>query len=150
MLPPERTTFLLIDFTPPTVDIHLGLLKLATNGPSNFTFGLRGVAYGVGTTNETGLHFGTVTIGGSATLPLHVTNTGVAGSPTVSFTNTGSGYSVLPGSSCVTTGVTSGQTCTLQVQFAPAQPGSDMGSMIITATSGTVSKVALSGTGVAP
>jgi streptogramin lyase len=78
--------------------------------------------------STTYLDFGTIPVGDSETLPLTVTNTG-AGTLTVAPVITG--YSTPPpstfpyditGNTCGA-GVTSGHSCTLQVQFAPTTTG---------------------------
>jgi hypothetical protein len=106
---------------------------------------LEGNASGVGPTMEAPLNFGTIASGTTETLPLAIYNFGVSGSPRVTFVVSDPEYTVLPGSPCVTTGVAAGQSCILQVKFAPVSAGVLNSNIVITGSDGTVSKVELEG-----
>ncbi|HZD49301.1 MAG TPA: choice-of-anchor D domain-containing protein [Silvibacterium sp.] len=134
-----------VEFEPVRVGLHHDMLALVTNGSINPAVKLTGSASGVGLTMESPLNFGTIASGTTETLPLAIYNFGVPGSPTVSFVVSDPVYQVLPGSPCVTTGVAAGQSCTLQVEFAPTSTGLHNQTIVITSSSGTVSKVELEG-----
>jgi hypothetical protein len=139
-----------IEFLPVSVGTHADHLTLQTNGATNPVVALTGTATGVGTTIAAlpvrYLSFGTIPFGTTETLSLTVENVGVPGSPTVSFSINGPSYKVLPGSSCVSPGVTAGKSCTVQIQFAPAIVGVQIEILTVTPSTGLASTVPLDGT----
>jgi sugar lactone lactonase YvrE len=125
-----------VQFSPVTVGAHNEALTLQTNGPKNPGIALEGVADVVvppGTPPEAQvstnyLPFGTVPFGTTKTLLLTVTN---IGGGTLTVTPSISGYNspapstlsyTIAGSTCGG-GLTSGKSCTLQVQFTPTSFG---------------------------
>ena len=114
-----------IEFSPVTVGAHNELLTLETEGSTNPTVALEGVAEVVvppGTSpaaqvSTNYLPFGTIPFSDSETLPLTVTNIG-GGTLTVATAFSGSSNFSIAGNTCGA-GVTSGNSCTLQVRFAP-------------------------------
>jgi hypothetical protein len=99
---------------------------------------------------EQSLQFGNLAIGTTEVLPLTIKNVGVAGSPTVMFGFGNPSYTVLPGSSCVTVGVSAGNTCTVQVQFAPVTVGGHNHNLTVIPSVGATSTVKLLGSASAP
>ena len=75
---PGNSCTLQVEFAPVTVGGHGDILTLSTNGPSNPTVALHGVASGVGTEMETPLEFGTISSGSTETLLLTINNIGGA------------------------------------------------------------------------
>jgi len=75
------------------------------------------------------LPFPTIPIGSSETLPVTVTNVGT-GTLTVATALSGSSNYSIAGSTCGS-GVPSGKSCTLQVQFAPTSIGNHYGSLSV-------------------
>jgi Abnormal spindle-like microcephaly-assoc'd, ASPM-SPD-2-Hydin/NHL repeat len=142
---PNHSCTMQVEFDPVRVGLHDDTFTLMSNGSTNPAVKLTGSASGVGPTMESPLNFGNISSGTTETLPLAIYNFGVPGSPTVSFVVSDPVYQVLPGSPCVTTGVAAGQSCTLQVEFAPTSTGLHNHTIVITSSSGTVSKVELEG-----
>jgi hypothetical protein len=117
-----------VEFAPATVGAHHELLLLDNEQPPASTMELDGVAAPAGTpvaqVSPNYLPFGIVPFGASATLPLTVTN---IGGGTLTVTPSIVAYGT-PGktpinftiaSSTCGAGLTSGASCTLQIQFTP-------------------------------
>ena len=136
-----------IEYSPTKVGEHIDYLTLNTNG-GTVVVKLRGFAKGVGATVDY-LPFRTIPANQTETLTVTILNYGEAGTPTVSFAIDGPSFKVVPGSGCVTTGVASGQTCTVQIQFVPGIPGLHAHTLTITPSEGTASTVELHGTSTA-
>jgi hypothetical protein len=130
-----------------TAGEHLDYLTLQTNGGTDVVK-LRGFGKGVGA-NLTYLPFSTIPANQTETLSLTILNYGEPGTPTVNFAINGSSFKVVPGSSCVTAGVASGQTCTVQIEFVPGIPGLHTHTLTITPSEGPPSTVELHGTSTA-
>jgi Abnormal spindle-like microcephaly-assoc'd, ASPM-SPD-2-Hydin len=112
-------------------------LTLSTNGSSNPTVGLHGVASGVGTEMETPLEFGTIPFGTSTGAQLTITNIGVAGTVTIGAQINGPSYKILTTTqnTCLA-GVTAGHSCTLPVEFDPVAVGNHDDVLTLTPTGG--------------
>ena len=126
-----------------TAGEHLDYLTLQTNGGTEVVK-LRGFGKGVGATVNY-LPFSTVPANQTETLTVTVLNYGEPGTPTVNFAINGPSFKVVPGSSCVTAGVASGQTCTVQIEFVPGIAGLHTHTLTITPSEGTASTVELHG-----
>jgi hypothetical protein len=139
-----------VSFAPTTTGSATGSLSVvsnATNSPATVSFSGTGISLLL-SASPASLGFGNVTVG-STTSPQTVTltNTGT-GSVTVSQANlTGAGFS-LSGLSLPLT-LTSGQTATFNLTFAPTTTGSVTGSVSVVSNATTSpANVSLSGTGV--
>ncbi len=147
-VPAGQSCVLPIQFDPPGVGVHTGLLTLTSPSSASVrVLTLRGVANGVGAARESDLNFYNVLDGYTETLPLTVANIGVAGSPTITATFNNKFYSLAPGGTC-SGGIAAGTTCTLMIQFSPTATGVHNGAVTLTSSSGTVSQVRVTGTGV--
>ncbi len=126
-----------VQFAPVAVGGHGDILTLTTNGSSNPTVGLHGVASGVGTEMETPLQFGTIPFGTTEVLTLTVTNIGVPGTVTIGTAINGPSYKILTTSqnTCLA-GITAGQSCTLPVEFDPATIGTHDDHLTLTPSAG--------------
>ena len=76
---PGNSCTLQVEFSPVAVGGHGDILTLSTNGSSNPTVALHGIASGVGTKMETPLEFGTIPFGTTEVLLLTIQNVGVPG-----------------------------------------------------------------------
>jgi streptogramin lyase len=128
----NQSCVLQVEFSPVTAGTHNEVLTLQTNGPTNPTVALKGIADVVvppgtppaGQVSTTYLPFGTVPLGTSETQPVTIIN---IGGGTLTVTPSISGYSTPPpstfnytivGNTCGA-GVASGGSCVLQIQFSP-------------------------------
>jgi len=95
------------------------------------------------------LVFNSVTDGSSSTLPVTLTSSGTAAVTISSATISGTGFSFSGATFPLTLNPT--QSVTLQVQFAPTDPGGDTGTLVVNSNSATnpTATVSLSGTGTA-
>jgi hypothetical protein len=114
-----KSCTLQVNFKP----VHLGpdanTLTIGTNIGASPTVFVSGTATGVGSI-DTVLDFGTIKgRGNTATLPLTVTNYGVPGAVTVATSTGATTFHVI--SNGCTAGITSGSSCTIEVEFAPIQ-----------------------------
>ena len=97
--------------------------------------------------NATSLSFGSVALNQPATQSLTVTNSGGSAATVSAATVTGAGFSLVGAKFPLT--LNAGQNATLNVQFDPTTAGAASGALTIsTASSNTVPKLSLSGTGV--
>ena len=126
-----------VEFNPVAVGGHGDILTLSTNGSSNPTVGLHGVASGVGTEMETPLEFGTIKAGTTETLLLTINNIGVAGTVTIGTKINSPSYKILTGprNTCLG-GITAGHSCTLPVEFDPVAVGNHDDVLTLTPTGG--------------
>lgn len=146
-VPAGQSCVLPIQFDPPGVGVHTGSLTLTSpTSASVRVLTVHGVANGVGAARESDLNFQGVKDGYSETLPLTIANIGVSGSPTIAASFNNKFYSLAPGGTC-SGGVATGTTCTLMIQFAPTATGVHNGAITLTSSSGTVSRVRVTGTG---
>ena len=84
-----------VEYTPFVVGTHDDTLTLQTNGSTNPTVALDGLATGIGTELEVPLQFGTIPFGTSEVLPLTITNVGLPGRVTFTAASNGPSYKVL-------------------------------------------------------
>jgi len=140
----SKTTFNAV-FTPASSGTVNGSIALVTDGsPAQLTIGLVGTGQaatsGLGA-SPTSLNFGTVPVGSTSSLSATLTNTGNANVTISSVTVSGTGFSA----SGVTSGLilTTGQTATLTVQFAPTTTGDVTGSISV-ASNATTSPATIS------
>jgi len=114
-----KSCTLQVEFDPTHLGLNTNTLTIATNAGTSPEVPVRGTATGVGSLN-TVLDFGTVRgRGNTSTLPLTVTNYGVSGTVTVA-TETGATSFKATSNGC-TAGITAGNSCMIEVQFAPIQ-----------------------------
>jgi sugar lactone lactonase YvrE len=113
-----------VSFDPLAVSSHVDILTLHTNGTSDPTIFLEGIASGVGPTMETPLDFGTIPHGTTKVLPLTIKNVGVPGTVLPEAQTNDPSYKILTtsGNTCLA-GISAGQSCTLPVEFDPANVG---------------------------
>jgi hypothetical protein len=111
-----------VEFSPATAGKHSEVLTLQNNGSTTPTVLLQGFASAgpVAQVSTTTLNFGTIAFGSTATLPLTVTNIG-AGTLTVASSTNLQNYTIT--ASTCGGGVTTGNSCTLQVEFQPVSVG---------------------------
>jgi hypothetical protein len=102
------------------------------------------------TLSATTLPFGSVTDGSSESLSLTLSSTGTSSVTINSASVTGTGFSI--GSTTWPQTLAAGQTLSLPIKFAPTAAGAVTGQLTINSNSstGSVSVVALTGTGTAP
>src|SRR5271163_2572095 len=101
---------------------------------------------GILSPSATGLTFGSIAVGNTATQSLTVTNTGLGTATISAATLTGAGFTVVGGNPSGTIAV--GQTSTIQIQFAPTSAGAITGSLtVVSDASNSPLTIAISGTG---
>jgi hypothetical protein len=131
------TCTLPVQFTPDGIGEHHDILTLTPAGEgAPVTVSLYGLGSGIIAGTQY-LQFGTIPLGSTAVLPLTVTNEGLPGTVMVGVTASGPSYTVLnnTGATCQS-GITSGQTCTLLIQFSPVGSGEHNGILTLTPSSG--------------
>jgi hypothetical protein len=136
-----------VQFGPVTIGSHVDILTLQTNGSTNPTVTLHGFAFGVGTTMEPPLQFGTIAFGTTKVLPLTITNIGTSGTITVGTKINGPSYKVLTTSqnTCLA-GIIAYQSCTLPIEFDPVSVGMHDDILTLTPSGGlAATKVHLDG-----
>ncbi|AXC11409.1 cellulase, putative [Acidisarcina polymorpha] len=142
---PGNSCALQVAFSPVKIGPHNDILTITPSAGPAISVELSGIASAaaVSILPASGLAFGTIAFGTTATLPLTIKNVASAGAVTATETINGPSYKVLA-NNCLT-GVTEGQTCTMQVEFDPrsAAPHNDV--MTITTNSGDVYRVNLTG-----
>ena len=149
-LPAGGTAPLSLTFAPLGTGSFTGSVTFATSSSSNVVLALSGtgVAPGQLSANPSGLAFGSVQVGNSASQSETLTNTG-GSSVTISQANaSGAGFSVNGLSAPVTLAVN--QSVTFNVGFAPTTAGAVNGALaIVSDASVSPYNIALSGTGLA-
>jgi hypothetical protein len=128
----------------------VSIISNAANSPATVALSGTGVAalYTI-SLNPGSLSFGSVTDGTAVAQGFTVTNTGSSNVAISGITATGTGYSLVSGAGAVT--LSPNQSTAVSVQFAPSVAGAVNGSVkILSNATGSVSSVALSGSGVAP
>jgi len=139
-----------VAFSPAAIGTYDSVLTLQTNGPSNPTVGLDGIANGLSVATSS-LQFGTIAYGSSEVLTLTITNMGLPGTVTVATKTSDPSYTVLvtAQNTCLA-GIAAGQSCTLPVQFTPDSESNHVGTLTLTASAeGAVTVVGLDGAGLA-
>jgi sugar lactone lactonase YvrE len=120
-----KSCTLQVEFKPVQLGLNTNTLTIQTNGVGGPQVPVRGIASGVGSVSTT-LAFGTVKgRGNSIALPLTVTNFGVLGNVTVA-TETGATTFKILSNGC-TAGITAANSCTIEVEYAPVQQGTQTG-----------------------
>jgi hypothetical protein len=146
------TCTLPVQFTPNGVGAHYGVLTLTPiGGGAPVTVSLDAWASGIIAGTQY-LQFGTIPLGSTAVLPLTVTNDGLPGTVMVGVTASGPSYTVLndAGTTCQA-GISSGQSCTLLIQFSPVGAGEHNGILTLTPSSGASAvTIAIKGAATAP
>jgi len=139
-----KSCTLQVEFKPVQLGFNINTLTLQTNGPVNPQVSVRGTATGVGSVN-TVLDFGTITgRGNTKTEALTVTNFGVSGNVAVAASTGATTFHVI--SNGCTSGVTSGNSCLIEVEYAPVQPGSQTSYLKLTPSTGPSQEIELEGT----
>ncbi len=141
-----------VTFAPATagaVNGTLALVSNASNSPLNIALSGTGVTPGLLVANPASLPFGNVQVGNTSNKSETVTNTGGT-AVTISAANvTGVGFSVSGVTLPVT--LTTNQTATFTVTFAPTANGAVSGTLaLVSNASNTPLNIALSGTGFTP
>jgi hypothetical protein len=135
-----------VQFDPVAIGPRNDTLTLQTNGPTNPTVSLQGIASGIGVETEGPLLFGTVAFGSAEVLTLTVTNVGVSGAVSIGTTMKFPSYKVLTTTqnTCLN-GIAAGQSCTLPVEFDPIAVGARVDILTLTPSTGASSTVAMEG-----
>jgi hypothetical protein len=130
-----------VQYSPVGVGLHDDYFYLNTNTTAGqIEVRLDSKAIGIAATVGTE-YYGTIPYGQTKTEQLTIANYGVPGSPAVSFAVNGPSYKVLPGSSCATTGVPTGGTCTVEVEFDPVSVGLHDDRLTLTPNAGAAASV---------
>jgi sugar lactone lactonase YvrE len=149
VLPASNGCILYVRFLPRTYGGHGDTLTLAAPEDKAPTVHLTAQTLGVGA--ELGLlNFGTIPNGTTTILNVPIVNYGVTKNVTFSTSINGSNFKVLTASNTCLSGLTAAQQCTIPVEFSPAAVGAYANVLTITASSGDVSTVKLSGTASQP
>ncbi len=144
-----------VRFTPSASGARTGSLSVASNGtPSLLSVALAGDATGVASpgisSDRNGLNFGPIPVAAqSAAQQVWLTNTGSTNLD-VTAVSVGAPFTLAPGGTCTATtfSLTPGQSCMLQVQFAPTVSGAHSGTLSFASNAGSLA-VALTGEGIA-
>jgi hypothetical protein len=144
-----------VHFTPSASGARAGSLGVASNGtPSVLSIALTGDATSVASpgisSDRNALNFGPIAVAAqSAAQQVWVTNTGSTNLD-VTAVSVGAPFTLAPGGTCAaaTFSLTPGQSCMLQVQFAPIASGSHAGTLSFASNAGSLA-VALTGEGIA-
>jgi lysophospholipase L1-like esterase len=124
-----------VQFAPAAVGTRNDTLTLQTNGSTNPTVSLQGLASGIGVENEGPLQFGTIPVGTTEALPLTITNVGVAGKVTVKL-YTGPSYTFPAATNGCLAGISSGQSCQVTILYNPVGTGLHVDVLTITPNAG--------------
>ena len=122
---------------------HTNTITVSTNNGGSGTVKTTGYA-GAVVPSATSLNFGTVSRGGTNTLPLTFTNEGIPEAVTVAYTTGSTSFSVT--SNGCTTGITTNNSCTVEIEFAPVSKGTKTATIKFTPTSGPSYDITLEGT----
>jgi hypothetical protein len=150
-LNPGQTTSFTASFAPASASSFTGGVSITSNAPgSPLTIPLSGTGTGAQpqlTINPTGVSFGSVNVGATATQTVSLTNSGNAALTISQATASGTGFS-LTGLTLPQT-INAGSSISFAAQFLPASAGSASGNIAISSNAlGSPAAVALSGTGV--
>jgi hypothetical protein len=87
--------------------------------------------------SPTTLQFGNIAFGATETVPLTVTNSGLTGTVTIGASSSGPSYTILTtAQNTCQSGITSGQSCVLPVQFSATTAGAHNGTLTLTPSGG--------------
>ena len=146
---------LTVQFQPTTTGTLSGQLTISSDSSSGSisTVALSGTGAAAAnpqlTVNPASLAFGSVTVNTPTTKTVTLTSSGTSDLTVNSASITGAGFSIVSGSLPAT--LSAGQSMALTVQFNPTTTGALSGQLTISSNSstGSISTVALSGTGAA-
>jgi sugar lactone lactonase YvrE len=122
---------------------HTNTITVTTANGGNGTVKTTGYA-GAVVPSTTSLNFGSVSRGGTATLPITFTNEGISGAVTVAYA-TGSTSFKVTSNGCAA-GITPGNSCTVEIEFAPVSQGAKTATIRFTPSSGPTYDISLTGT----
>ncbi|MEO8186271.1 MAG: choice-of-anchor D domain-containing protein [Burkholderiaceae bacterium] len=134
-----------VRFSPAAPGARTGGLSIASTGtPSPLIVALAGDASAVAapeiSSDKTTLDFGSASIASqSPTQPLSLSNTGSTNLD-VSAVNVGAPFALAPGGTCGSSSfsLTPGESCVLQVLFAPSATGAQSGTLSLSSNAGTL------------
>ncbi len=125
-----------VQFTPVSVGEDNQTLTVTATGQLALTVPLQGAGADLVPAKST-LQFGIIAFGAAEILPLTVTNSGLTGTVTISAASSGPSYTVLTTSqNTCKTGIASGKSCVLPVQFSAASTGVHNGTLTLTPSGG--------------
>jgi hypothetical protein len=138
-----KSCTLQVELKPVQLGLNTNTLTIATNAATSPNVPVRGTATGVGSVN-TVLDFGTIKgRGNTETLPLNITNYGVPGTVTVA-SSTGATQYKATFNGCAT-GITAGNSCIIEVEFAPIRTGTDITYLKLIPSTGPYEMIKLTG-----
>jgi hypothetical protein len=137
-----KSCALQVEFAPVHLGLNTNTLTIGTNTATNPTVAVRGTATGAGSLT-TLVQFGTIFGKGTKTEPITVTNYGVPGAVTVAIESGTTPFSVV--SNGCTTGITSGKSCTIEVEYAPTTGGTVIGYLGLVPSTGPKQIIGLQG-----
>jgi hypothetical protein len=137
-----KSCTLQVEFKPATLGSHTNTLTLQTNIGVSPTVPTSGTATGVGVLKPS-LSFYVEGRGNTEVLPLTVTNYGVPGSVTVA-TETGAVQFSVVSNGCLS-GITAGNSCIIQVEYAPVEKGYTFGNLTLIPSTGPKQVVQMDG-----
>jgi len=152
-LSPGQATTFNVQFDPASAGNATGNLSIVSNAPNSpATVALSGTGIAPTRTlsfGTTSVAFGNVTTGFSAAQNINVTNTGNSSVTISQISLSGAAFTLSGATTPVT--LTTAQSMTLGVTFAPTAAASDTGSISVASNAtGSPASIALSGTGVPP
>ncbi len=144
-----------VRFSPTMPGARTGALSVSSDGtPSPLTVALTGDATGVASpgisSDRSSIDFGSVSVAAQSPMQqLWLTNTGSTNLD-VTAVSIGTPFALAPGGTCAasTFSLTPGDSCMLQLQFAPTAAGSQSGTLAFASNAGSLA-VGLTGEGVA-
>jgi sugar lactone lactonase YvrE len=122
---------------------HTNTITVSTTNGGGGTVKTTGYA-GAVVPSAMSLSFGSVSRGGTATLPLTFSNEGVPYPVTVSYITSSTSFKVI--SNGCTTGITTGSICMVEIEFAPVSKGSKAATIKFAPSSGPSYDITLTGT----
>jgi Cep192 domain 4/Abnormal spindle-like microcephaly-assoc'd, ASPM-SPD-2-Hydin/HYDIN/CFA65/VesB-like, Ig-like domain len=148
-----QTTSFSVKFAPQSAGSATGTVAItsdASNSSLSVPLSGSGATQGALTAASSSLSFGTVQTGNTQTLSESVTNSGGSSVTISQIAASGTGFS-LSGVATLPLVLSSGQTTSFSVKFAPPSAGSATGSVVVSSNASNASlNVSLSGTGQAP
>ncbi len=136
-----KSCTLQVEFSPVVVGPHNDVLTVLTNGETNSTVQLQGVASGV-TSAIRVLNFGTIPADTTSVIPLTITNVGVPGTVTIGTAISGNSFTILTTAqnTCLA-GIASGQNCVLPVEYLHTSVGAHNEQLTLTPSGGAAASV---------
>ncbi len=119
-----KSCILQVEFSPVKIGPHNNILTLATNGSSNPSINLQGVALGVSVGTQL-LQFGAIPLGSSKVLTVTIVNNAASGTVAIGAAVTGRpNYKILTtAQNTCQAGLPSGKSCALPIEFDPVAVG---------------------------